>query len=37
MRLAQPLGGGEPQRFVDESWRSVDASRPTRTSERGRS
>jgi hypothetical protein len=30
-------GAGRPQRFVDEAWRSVDASRPTRTSERGRS
>jgi len=30
-------GGGEPEVFHDESWRSVDGSRPTRTSERGRS
>lgn len=32
-----PVEGGAPERFVDESWHSVDATRPTRTSERGRS
>jgi hypothetical protein len=30
-------GRGAPRTFVDEHWISVDASRPTRTSERGRS
>jgi hypothetical protein len=30
-------GHGERQRFVDENWRSVDGSKPSRVSERGKS
>ncbi|HEV3001902.1 MAG TPA: CU044_5270 family protein, partial [Solirubrobacteraceae bacterium] len=31
-----PIGGGPVERFVDEQWESVDGSRPSRSSERGR-
>ena len=37
LRETRVDGRGTPQEFVDESWRSVGANRPTRTSERGRS
>jgi len=36
--VAKPVrqSGGEPRTYIDETWRSVDQSRPTRSSEVGR-